>query len=148
MTSVSTKKLAEAVLRDIQSAIPPFEAKYDLTPVLAEVSIPMAKYVTQNEASFLRITWSPQDGLDYHIGQVVGFDKPGDSPPEYSIGTFARMSGVLCSAGVSGKSCSVADALRVAFDQIDATAAEFLRGDWSRRHELHATIEANCRSDL
>jgi hypothetical protein len=146
-------ELAQEAHNSILMATEAFEKIYGMRVVESKAENSSACVCLRNEASFIRSTWYPTDGVRYDIGPLVDgsvppvdiFYRPGKSPNTYEIAWFAKLSGGRVRSDIRGKSGGLAESLRNGVELAMVCAGQFLSGDWASRSELDRLIDQNYR---
>ena len=146
-----TSELAQEAHETMLIAVQPLQREYEMH--VTESGGCLAGVRLQNQDTFISLTWSPKEGLEYSIGPLVDglvppadiFYRPGQSPHAYEIAWFAKLAGVQRNADIRGKIDGFAESLRTGVELVMKIAGAFLAGDWSRREKLDELIEQNYR---
>lgn len=145
-----TEELARTAIARLQEALEPLLARYSLAVVELKREGPYPAITVKNKYTFIRCTWSPQDGYGYDLGSVrLGwvpvnvFRRPWKGARQYGLHWILKLrKDVLpqriLDMGARGRKSAI-DGITA----LEAASQSLLQGDWSCRRDLDKLIKAN-----
>lgn len=154
-----SERFAETIEKQFESIAERLQHEYHFLIVGLESHGPYVNFVIKNKYSFIHTFWSPQDGLDFSIGPLVGNEIP-DEIVEYTPGVMNTHYGLGELAIAAGRKNEevfgfyhkrIEDAARtllMVIEYLSELKPNCLSGDWSNREKLENIIEKEYYENL
>jgi hypothetical protein len=147
----STDQRAKLVLDDLKHGLRQLEIQFAMSHTNSTIEGSFVEVIYQNDVTFVRVTWSPRDGLRYHLGPLRHGEvppreltyRPGQSLRDYELEWFMTLNRDNEFREIRGKTGEIVAAAQTAVEIMIKNGTSFLIGDWSRRSELDELVKRN-----